>query len=132
MALSQIEQPAVEAALAEFDKLGRQDFLHKYGFGVATKYLLRNEGRFYDPKAIVGAAHQHTAGGSPLKPSEFDATTAIARLEHRRPLCASRAPGGHPLGRRSHHRRRGARRRRGSRGRGRPRRMPAGTGRADR
>lgn len=81
MALSQIEQPAVEAALAEFDKLGRQDFLNRYGFGFATKYLLRNEGRFYDPKAIIGAAHQHTAGGSPLKPSEFDATSAIARLE---------------------------------------------------
>ncbi|MGI5179503.1 McrB family protein [Dactylosporangium sp. CA-152071] len=81
MALSQIEQPAIEAALAEFDKLGRQDFLNMYGFGFATKYLLRKEGRFYDPKAIVGAAHRHTAGGNPLKPNEFDATEAIARLE---------------------------------------------------
>ncbi|WP_432834117.1 McrB family protein [Dactylosporangium sp. CA-092794] len=81
MALSQIEQSAVEAALAEYDELGRQAFLSKYGFGVATTYLLRHRGRFYDPKAIVGAANQYAPDGRPLKPNEFDATSAIARLE---------------------------------------------------
>jgi MoxR-like ATPase len=81
MALSHIEHPAIEAALAEFDQLGRQEFLGKYGYGFATTYLLRHAGRFYDPKAIVGVAHQHTAEGRPLKPADFDATGAIARLE---------------------------------------------------
>jgi hypothetical protein len=81
MALSHIEQPAIEAALAEYDELGRQAFLTKYGFGVATTYLLRHRGRFYDPKAIVGAANQYAQEGRPLKPNEFDATSAIARLE---------------------------------------------------
>ncbi|MER7273443.1 AAA family ATPase [Dactylosporangium sp. NPDC000244] len=80
MALSNIEESAVETALKEFDELGRQDFLSKYGFGVATTYLLRHRGRFYDPKAIVGVANQYTVDGKPLKPNEFDATSAIARL----------------------------------------------------
>jgi hypothetical protein len=43
--------------------------------------VLRQDGRFYDPKAVVGVAHQHTPAGNPLEPSQFDATQAIARLE---------------------------------------------------
>jgi hypothetical protein len=81
MVLAQIERSAIEAALVEFDALGRQAFLTKHGFGFATTYLLRHRGRFYDPKAIVGVANQGTADGRPLKPNEFDATSAIARLE---------------------------------------------------
>ncbi|WP_433213306.1 McrB family protein [Dactylosporangium sp. CS-047395] len=81
MALADIDHTAIEAAMREFDELGRKEFLAKYGFGAATTYLLRHKGRFYDPKAIVGVAHQSVADRKPLKPNEFDATDAIARLE---------------------------------------------------
>jgi MoxR-like ATPase len=81
MALSEIDVAAVEQTLAECDELGRAAFLAKYGFGTATTYLLRHDGNFYDPKAVIGVAHQHTRTGSALKPNEFDATEAIARLE---------------------------------------------------
>ncbi len=42
---------------SEFDELGRDAFLRKYGFGRATQYALRIDGRDYDPKAIAGVAH---------------------------------------------------------------------------
>jgi MrcB-like, N-terminal domain len=48
---------AVEAALDEFDELGREAFLSKYGFGHARRYFVRREGKYYDSKAIAGAAY---------------------------------------------------------------------------
>jgi hypothetical protein len=48
---------AVLRALAEFDQLGRESFLEKYGFGRAARYVVEHEGRQYDAKAVIGAAH---------------------------------------------------------------------------
>lgn len=81
MTLGEIQRDHIEPTLAEFQERGRSDFVHHYGFGFATSYLLRHSGRFYDPKAVVGVAHQFTGeSAAPLKASEFDATEAIARL----------------------------------------------------
>lgn len=51
------ERASVEAAIAEFDRIGREAFLAKYGFAKARDYYLVVDGRRYDSKAIVGAAH---------------------------------------------------------------------------
>jgi MoxR-like ATPase len=63
---------AVLQAISEFDELGREGFLSKYGYGPARGYFLEHEGRFYDSKAIVGAAvgFEHPERG-PLKRTEF-------------------------------------------------------------
>lgn len=61
---------AVLSALHEFDFLGRDEFLQKYGFHPARSYFVRYDGKLYDSKAIVGAAHGHEHG-KPLKPSDF-------------------------------------------------------------
>ncbi len=48
---------AVEAAIAEFDRVGRTAFLGKYGYGRSREYMLRiPSGAMYDSTAIVGAA----------------------------------------------------------------------------
>lgn len=74
MSLSELSDPkAVQAALEEFDALGRPAFLAKYGFGRAREYMLRlPDGGLYDSKAIVGAAHgfQFPDRG-PLKSESF-------------------------------------------------------------
>jgi len=58
MALDDIKNPeSIEAALAEFRKLGRDHFLKKYGFGQSREYFLVESGAFFDSKAVVGAAH---------------------------------------------------------------------------
>lgn len=56
--LSDLTEPeAVRKAIAEFDELGREVFLEKYGFGPARRYFVTLNGKKYDSKAIVGAAH---------------------------------------------------------------------------
>ncbi|GAA0946912.1 HNH endonuclease signature motif containing protein [Actinocorallia libanotica] len=62
---------AVHSALLEFDDLGREAFLAKYGFHRARKFFVRHEGREYDSKAIAGAAHGYLPGTAPLRASEF-------------------------------------------------------------
>lgn len=60
MNLSKLESPAaVQAAIAEFDRVGRAYFLEKYGFGKSREHMLRDptSGKLYDSKAIVGAAY---------------------------------------------------------------------------
>ncbi|MFE7631579.1 HNH endonuclease [Kocuria sp. NPDC057446] len=71
MKLSELTDPgAVVAAMHEFDELGRDRFLEKYGFGRARTYVVEHRGRTYDSKALAAAAygHQH---GEPLRADMF-------------------------------------------------------------
>jgi 5-methylcytosine-specific restriction enzyme B len=73
MALADLTEPsAVLKAIEEADTLGRQTFLDKYGFSPSREYFIRHEGRLYDSKAIIGAAHgyQHPDRG-PLRSTDF-------------------------------------------------------------
>ena len=47
----------MEAALREFDSIGRDEFLRRHGFGPARRYFLIRKGRQYDSKAIISVAH---------------------------------------------------------------------------
>ncbi|MFD0562762.1 HNH endonuclease [Kitasatospora saccharophila] len=49
-------------AIEEYDELGREVFLSRYGFDRAQSYVLVHEGREYDSKAIAGVAHKWTQG----------------------------------------------------------------------
>ena len=72
MSLRQVTRDAVLTAASEFDALGRNAFLQRYGFGPARDYFLLLNGRQYDSKAIVGAAHGVVAPThGPLKPADF-------------------------------------------------------------
>lgn len=63
---------AVRKALKEFDDLGRDAFLKRYGYGRSARFVLSHEGREYDAKAVIGAAHGHQfPDKGPLKSSEF-------------------------------------------------------------
>ena len=82
--LNDITDPrAVEHAIAEFDTLGREAFLERYGFRHARGFLVDHDGRRYDSKALLGAAHgfQFPEQG-PLAAMEFGGgeTTTVKRL----------------------------------------------------
>ncbi|MFD6141661.1 HNH endonuclease [Promicromonospora sp. NPDC060271] len=63
MALADVTDPAaVNKAIAEFDALGREVFLEKYGFRPAKDYFVVVDGALYDSKAIAGVAHLHQHG----------------------------------------------------------------------
>ena len=85
--LSRLQNPAaVQAALDEFHRLGRTEFLERYGFGKSRDFLVRNPltGELCDSKAIVGAAFgfQYTSEG-PLKPADFSGgeATVVPKLQ---------------------------------------------------
>jgi hypothetical protein len=63
---------SVLSAIAEFDRLGREDFLKKYEFGKAREFLLLSNGNRYDSKAICGAAFGYAnLESAPLSAAEF-------------------------------------------------------------
>jgi len=80
--LAQVTRPAVEAAIAEFDRVGREEFLRSTGFSRSRSYYLRYGGRLYDSKPIVGYAHGISVG-IPLGPADFSGgdRTVAQRLE---------------------------------------------------
>lgn len=82
MTLIDLTAAAVESALEEFDQIGREAFLAKYGFGPSRTYFLDHNGKQYDSKAIAGAAHGYLSGHAPLEPSEFSGgeQTVAAKL----------------------------------------------------
>ena len=85
MGLSDLtDRSAVLEALAEYDGLGREAFLARYGFGPARSYFVVHNGKLYDSKPIAGVAvgKQFPVFG-PLTPSDFSGgeATVQARLE---------------------------------------------------
>jgi putative restriction endonuclease len=79
--ISDVTADSVLTAIAEFDALGQDDFLAKYGFGRARKFVLVHNDRTYDSRAIVGAAH-HLATGQSLPAATFSGgeQTVVALL----------------------------------------------------
>ncbi|MFP9139239.1 MrcB family domain-containing protein [Devosia sp. XGJD_8] len=69
---------AVQAAMDEFDKLGRQSFLERYGYGESPTLLRAPNGNRYDAEPVLAAAvgKQHPGRGA-LKPGEFRADPAV-------------------------------------------------------
>jgi len=46
----------VLSAINEFNQVGRDIFLKRYGFGRSREYFLIHDGHYYDSKAIAGAS----------------------------------------------------------------------------
>ena len=81
MSLSDIKsQKPVLKAIAEYDRLGADRFLEKHGFGRSVSYWLVHNGRKYDSKAIIGAAHGYVRRGlGHLKASDFKGGEPVKR-----------------------------------------------------
>ncbi|MGA8890238.1 MAG: HNH endonuclease [Anaeromyxobacteraceae bacterium] len=70
--LSAITRGGVEQAIAEWDEIGREAFLEKYGFSPPTGYVMVVDEKTYAPKAILGAAYGYSVGNpGGLPPSAF-------------------------------------------------------------
>lgn len=71
MALGDLTRGAVISAISEYDAIGRQSFLAKYGFADSKRYWLVWNGQRYPSKAIAGVAHRFLDGRPILSPSAF-------------------------------------------------------------
>ena len=76
VALRELSRREILQAVAEYDRLGQDRFLEKYGFGKARSYRLVVDGKTYDSKAIVGAAHSFLPGREPLAAADFSGGAA--------------------------------------------------------
>lgn len=81
MALRDVTAEGVQRAINEFDQLGRDAFLSKYGFGEARDWFLSYRERLYDAKAIIGVAHGYDRPDSGLlQPNDFKGGADTARI----------------------------------------------------
>lgn len=81
MSLDLLTDPsAVHATLDEYDQIGGEAFLARYGYGRSRSYFVVRDGRMYESKAIAGVAvgKQHPEHGS-LKPDEFSGGEATVQ-----------------------------------------------------
>src|SRR5690242_18240381 len=81
VALPELSRREILQAVAEYDNLGQDGFLEKFDFGAARSYRLVVDGKTYDSKAIVGAAHGFLPGQEALAASDFSGGAAtVGRL----------------------------------------------------
>jgi 5-methylcytosine-specific restriction enzyme A len=82
MALGDLTRDDVLAAVAEFDRLGRDAFLDRYKFGQAKTYFLEVSGARYDSKAIAGYPHGARTGDY-IRSDDFTGgeATVVRRLQ---------------------------------------------------
>lgn len=79
-----VSRVAVLAAMDEFDGLGREAFLEKYGFGPAKEYVAIRDGSQYDSKALYGVAYGiENPDEGPLRTNQFSGGegTVVRRLQ---------------------------------------------------
>lgn len=81
MQLAQVSRDGVLRAIAECDKLGREQFLDNYGFREALEYYLLYGGNVYDSKAIVGVAHGFDTGIT-VRSGDFTGGQVVADRLH--------------------------------------------------
>jgi len=75
------KRDAVLQAMQEFDRMGRDAFLSKYGYWKAKRYYLVHHGARYDSKALYGVSfgYEHPENG-PLRSNDFSGGEAqVAR-----------------------------------------------------
>ncbi|MDN4984296.1 DUF3578 domain-containing protein [Bradyrhizobium sp. WYCCWR 13022] len=76
------DRDAVLSAIAEYDELGREAFLARYGYGPSRTYFLEHDGRDYDSKAIVGVAvGKQFPDEGPLGADQFSGGEATVRAK---------------------------------------------------
>ena len=81
MPLNDITRQSVLQSIAEYDRLGREEFLNQYGFGKAKTTWLVYAGQSYDSKAIIGVAHKYARpDDGPLTYNVFHGGEPIRKL----------------------------------------------------
>src|SRR3954452_9107141 len=62
VAWTAVSRQHVLAAIHEYDEVGQDEFLGRYGFAPSKDFVLRHANNSYDSKAVVGAALGYATG----------------------------------------------------------------------
>jgi hypothetical protein len=71
IAWDEVSRTDVARAIAEYDRLGPEQFFAEHGFAPTTTYALVEHDRRYPPKAILGTAYEF-ATGQRLESGDFE------------------------------------------------------------
>jgi hypothetical protein len=74
--ISKLLASSIEASLAEWDEIGRQEFLDRHSLHGAFKYVIVSDSKQYDAKAILVRAARRQVSDDSLALSEFGTTEA--------------------------------------------------------
>ena len=80
MKFEHIRREHVLAAINEFDCIGLEAMLAKYGGGPSMTWYICFEGRRYDQKLIIRAAHDHAGDKSCLRFNARESRRYLRRL----------------------------------------------------
>lgn len=82
--MSRVPRADVVRAIAEYDRLARDEFFAEHGSARATAYLLIYRGRSYDSKTILGVAYKFATGepngAHDLSGGVYGAATVLRRF----------------------------------------------------
>lgn len=78
MSLTDVRQEHVLDAIEEFDALGRETFLSRYGSVEASRYVVVYRGKEYDSDALARSAHRFAQGHSPRSSDLTDTSRDVA------------------------------------------------------
>lgn len=97
MSLADLTKSAVDAAIAEYNLIGRDQFLATYGFSDSKRYWLLKDGKRYPSKALAGVAHKYLANSTgPLLPNLFSGGEGTVVRKLRQLGFDVEAPGRNP------------------------------------
>jgi putative restriction endonuclease len=78
--VSKILRQSIESSLAEWDDIGKQEFLLRHGLHAAFKFVIVFEGRIYDAKAVLVRSARRQTNDNNIALAEFGTTEdTIAR-----------------------------------------------------
>ena len=75
-----VQAEHVQAAMKEYDELGGDAFLRRYGLAHSRDYLIWDRGASYDSKAILGVALSHAEGKEPTRAVSNGEVTGAAQV----------------------------------------------------
>lgn len=79
VAWTAVTRQHVLAAINEYDEVGQDEFLGRYGFAPSREHVVRHANHSYDSKALLGAAVGY-ATGTAATSAEFSSKTAAAKV----------------------------------------------------
>ena len=82
--VSRLAATSVEFALGEWDEIGREEFLQRHGLFGAFKYVIFQEGRQYDAKAILVRSARYQENDDSISVNDFGTTEATVAKPLRR------------------------------------------------
>lgn len=80
VAWSAVTRHHVLSAITEYDEVGQDAFLDRYGFSYSKDYVLRHANHSYDSKALLGAAVGYSTGTAATSEDFSSSKTAAAKV----------------------------------------------------